>query len=117
MAFYRCARFLIDSVNNLELPQGIYVSTECEAWVKRFGHDLTPVAAVPTGGYIVRELTNLKESILFAESESVAEVVSEVVSEVVAGGDEPVVETSVDTDLNTSSVTPKLSKRKVPSSK
>ena len=113
MAFYRCARFLIDSVNNLELPQGMYVSTECEAWVKRFGHDLTPVAAVPTGGYIVKELTNLKESTLVVESESVAEVVSEVL----AGGDEPVVETSVDTDLNTSSVTPKLSKRKVPSSK
>jgi len=117
MAFYRCARFLIDSVNNLELPQGIYVSTECEAWVKRFGHDLTPVAAVPTGGYIVKELTNLKESTLVVESESVAEVASEAASEVAAGGDEPVVEISKDAELNTSSITPKLSKRKVSSLK
>jgi len=40
MAIYQTKRYLLDSVNGLELPFGHYVETECTLWVNRFGNDL-----------------------------------------------------------------------------
>lgn len=62
MATYRCARRLIDPVNNINLPHGGIVVTECQAWVDRFGSDLQLIGDVASSsGVKIHHLSNLEE--------------------------------------------------------
>lgn len=65
MAIYQTKRYLIDSVNHLELKLGSYIETECLTWVNRFGSDLLLVEGDGIGaGYIPMKLTGLAEELL-----------------------------------------------------
>lgn len=75
MAIYQTKRYLIDSVNHLELQLGSYVETECLSWVNRFGSDLLLVEDDLTGsGFIPRKLTGLEEEKLEVTTELVVEI-------------------------------------------